>query len=211
MNLRLVVNIAKHYLKLRHSAVRSGGGGQSGLIHALEKFDPERGFRFSTYATQRIRRTSSVAIMNQSRAPSGLPGNTVKESIQGPGVPSGSLKQYTIFWPPRHVGLALTRRWTRPLSIGESPPTMTRSRPDVQIQDLEVETLVREWISQLSEKQRMVIRHRYGLDECEVRTLEEFRRSFPALTRERSDRSSLRRWVTQADHQAAGALKDVLL
>ena len=63
-NLRLVVNIAKHYLNrgIRCRPVEEGTSAHA----CLEKFDPERGFRFSTYATWGSGRTSS-AIMNQSR------------------------------------------------------------------------------------------------------------------------------------------------
>ena len=86
------------------------------------------------------------------------------------------------------------------LSIGESLADDEADTPDVQIQDLEVETLVRDWIGQLSEKQRLVIRHRYGLDECEVRTLEELADSLD-LTRER---------VRQIQLEALGQLRRII-
>jgi RNA polymerase sigma factor (sigma-70 family) len=67
-NLRFVVNIAKKYINRGIDLLDLIEEGNLGLIHALEKFEPERGLRFSTYSNRWICQNIERAIMNQSRA-----------------------------------------------------------------------------------------------------------------------------------------------
>lgn len=66
-NLRLVVSIAKHHLGRGVPLSDLIEEGNLGLMHAIDKFEPERGFRFSTYATWWIRQAVERAVTNQGR------------------------------------------------------------------------------------------------------------------------------------------------